>query len=174
MAFINGARGAMLWLPAEVSGLLTEELGVPEPAIRDDVPQRPDLWPDLCGWYAVPGRLFDARTREMAGAGIEVFVRRGQLMMRVLSPLPSAYRGFALHPDDEHDPYVFRIDLSRFGMGSVRIIFSQQPGLGTTAAHLDVYPMLAHKRPSITNPRRLVTGAAAALTAGWLIRRRLT
>jgi hypothetical protein len=168
----------MLWLPAEVGGLLSDELGVAEPAIRTDIPQRPDLWPDLCGWYAVPGRLSDARTREMAGAGIEVFVRRGQLMMRVLSPLPPVYRGFALHPDDENDPYVFRIDLSRFGMGTVRIIFSQQPGLGTTAAHLDVYPMSAAKRPPVTNPRRLVTGVlagtAAAFASARLIRRRLT
>jgi CubicO group peptidase (beta-lactamase class C family) len=174
LAFTNGARGAMLWLPAEVGGLLSAELGVPEPAIRTDIPQRPDLWPDLCGWYAAPGRLSDARTREIAGAGIEVFVRRGQLMMRVLSPLPAVYRGFPLHPDDENDPYVFRIDLSGFGMGTVRIIFSQRPGLGTTAAHLDVYPMTAYKRPGITNPRRLVAGAAGALAAGWLIRRTLT
>src|SRR5690349_19390033 len=118
MAFTNGARGAMLWLPADVGGLLGDELGVAAPAIRADIPQRSGLWPDLCGWYAVPGRLTDARTREMAGAGIEVFVRRGQLMMRLLTPLPSVYRGFALHPDDPDDPYVLRIDLSRFGMGT--------------------------------------------------------
>jgi hypothetical protein len=114
----------------------------------------------------------------MAGAGIEVFVRRGQLMLRVLTPVPATYRGFPLHPDDETDPYVFRIDLARFGMGTVRIIFSQPPGGGTTAAHLDVYPMTAYKRPPATNPRRLVTGAlagaAAAVAAGRLIHRRVT
>ncbi len=61
-------------------------------------------------------------------------------------------------------------------MGTVRIIFSQPVGLGTTAAHLDAYPMSAYKRPPVTNPRRLVTGAlagaAAAFATGRLIRRR--
>jgi hypothetical protein len=34
----------------------------------------------------------------------------GVLMVRALTPMPALYRGFPLHPDDEQDPYVFRLD----------------------------------------------------------------
>jgi CubicO group peptidase (beta-lactamase class C family) len=149
IAFSNGARGAMLWLPAEISSLLNHELGVPDPVIRTDVPQHPEIWPELCGWYRVPARLTDARAREMVGAGVEVFVRRGRLMLRALSPVPAVYRGFPLHPDDEKDPYAFRIDFSRYGMGTGRIVFSREPGAGVTAVHFELLPVSAHKRTAM-------------------------
>ena len=171
LAFTNGARSAMLWLPAEVGGLLTHLLGVADAAIRDDIPHRPEIWRDLCGWYSVPGRLTDARSREMTGAGVEVFVRGGRLMLRVLTPIPALYRGFPLHPDDDTDPYVFRIDLSEFGMGTVRIVFGQEPGAGTTRVHLDVFPMTARRQPAATNPRRWATAALAAATMAITARR---
>src|SRR5579864_3108155 len=163
MAFTNGARQAMFWLPAEVAGLLSRLLGVREGVTRTDVPQHPEIWGDLCGWYPFSAPITDMRARSMLGAGAEVFVRRGQLMIRVLSPIPAGYRGFALHPDDEKDPEVFRIDASRLGLGTVRVVFTRDPAGGATRVHLDLLPMSLQKRPAIENPRLWITGAAGAL-----------
>ncbi|MGE5292732.1 MAG: serine hydrolase domain-containing protein [Micromonosporaceae bacterium] len=163
MAFTNGARQAMLWLPGEVAGLLNHLLGVPHEAIRADVPQHPEIWGDICGWYYLPGRLTDARVRGMLGAGAEVFTHRGRLIVRGLTPVPAMYRGFVLHPDDGNDPYVFRIDLSESGLSTVRVVFSQEPGVGTTALHLDLMPVSLHRQPATRNPRLWLTGALGAL-----------
>jgi CubicO group peptidase (beta-lactamase class C family) len=171
MAFTNGARGAMLWLPGEVAGLLNQLLGVEDQAIRADIPQHPEIWSEIRGWYYLPGRLTDARAREMTGAGVEVFPRRGQLWLRCLSPVPPLYRGFPLHPDDEKDPFAFRIDLSEFGIGTGRVVFSRDSATGTTAVHLDLLPMSARKQPATTNPRLWVTGALATGTAAIVARR---
>jgi hypothetical protein len=70
-----------------------------------------------------------------------------------------------LHPDDEKDPYAFRIDLSEFVNGSARVVFSVEPGTGATAVHLDVMPLTLHKQPARTNPRLWATGALAAAAA---------
>jgi CubicO group peptidase (beta-lactamase class C family) len=171
LAFTNGARGAMLWLPGETAGLLTHLLGVPEQTVRTDVPQHPEVWPDICGWYRLPGRLTDIRAREMAGLGVEVFVRGGRLMLRCLSPVPPAYRGFPLYPDDPADPYVFRIDLSAFGIGTGRVVFSRAPATGTTAVHFDLLPLSAYKQPAATNPRRWFTGALGLAGAALAVHR---
>jgi len=83
------------------------------------------------------------------------------------------YRGFPLHPDDDKDPYVFRADLSQFGWGTLRVVFSREPGTGTTAAYLEVSPMTVRKQPATTNPRLWATGAlAAAATATVALRGR--
>jgi CubicO group peptidase (beta-lactamase class C family) len=160
LAFTNGARQAVSWLSAETAGLLHHLLGVPDEQIRSDVPQHPELWGDLCGWYQLPGPLSDARVRAALGAGAEVFTRRGRLMFRFLTPIPAMYRGLVLHPDDANDPYVFRIDL---GPTTSRVVFSGEPGTGITAAHLDLMPLSLHKQPATTNPRRWATGALGAL-----------
>ena len=162
MAFSNGARRAMHWLTPEVGGVLKHLLGVPDEVIRSDVPQHPELWGDLCGWYHFSAHLTDPGKLAL-GAGVEVFVRHGQLMMRALSPLPTLYRGFALHPDDDNDPYVFRIDFSAFGIDACRVIFSRAPGVGTTAVHLDVGPLSFQKQPASKNPRLWATGVLGAL-----------
>ena len=73
-------------------------------------------------------------------------------MIRALSPIPALYRGFALHPDDDQDPYVFRIELPWFGIGTGRVIFSREPGVGTTALHLDFAPLSFQKETARTNP----------------------
>ncbi len=104
MTFTNGARNAMLWLPAETASLLNGPLGVSAAAIRTDVPQHPEIWGDLCGWYYLPARLTDARAREMAGAGVEVFTRGDQLMLRILTPRPTMYRGFPLLSGQREGP----------------------------------------------------------------------
>jgi CubicO group peptidase (beta-lactamase class C family) len=173
MAFTNGANRAMLWLPGETAGLLNHLLGVEDEGIRTDVAHHPEVWDDICGWYSVPGRLIDARVREMTGAGVEVFVRGGRLLLRVLGPIPVLYRGLPLHPDDDTDPFAFRIDLTRFGIGTARVVFSREPGV--TAVHFDLMPLSARKQPAMTNPRPWVTGALGALaiaTSAIAVRRR--
>jgi hypothetical protein len=115
----------------------------------------------------------DTQALAMLGAGAEVSVRRGQLMLRALSPIPALYRGFRLHPDHDKDPYVFRIDLSHLGMGAVRIVFSRDPAEATTGVHFDGILLSADKRPASQNPRRWGTGALAlAATAIAVCRRR--
>ena len=147
---------------AEVTGMLRYLLGVPDEGIRTDVPHHPELWGDLCGWYAFRGSFRDVQRWFVVGA--EVFVRRGQLKLRALSPIPAVNRGVPLHPDDQ-DPYVFRIDLSAFGLGTPRVVFSREPGVGTTAVHLESAPLLSSfdKQPARRNPRPWATGALGAL-----------
>jgi len=164
MAFANGARRGMHWLAPEAAGMLRRLLGVPDSVIRTDVPHHPEIWADLCGWYRFSAHPTDP-ARFAIGAGAEVLVRHGQLMIRLLSPIPALYRGFLLHPDDDRDPYVFRVELPWLGIGTGRVIFSQQPGVGTTDIHLDFGPLSFQKQPAITNPRPWVTGALGAMAA---------
>jgi hypothetical protein len=163
IAFTNGSWRPDFWLPAEISGLLRRLIGVPDEVIRTDVPERPETWGDLCGWYRLPGPVTDVRMRAALGAGAEVFVRGGRLTVRVLTPVPILYRGFRLHPDDPADPTAFRIDLSEFGIGSARVVFGQERGTGTTSVHLDVMPVSLRKEPAATNPRVWATRAIGAL-----------
>jgi hypothetical protein len=180
MAFTNGAVGATAWLPVEVGHLLATALGVPDDTVRRDVPLRPDLWQDLCGWYALPGPATptDVRIRGFFGAGLEVLVRRGTLVLRLLTPVPVLYRGFPLHPDDEDDPYVFRVDLSPYGMGSIRVAFAPE-GDGSMALHLAApMPFSAQRRSPAANPRawtrRAVALTATSVAAAALAERRST
>jgi hypothetical protein len=149
MAFTNGARQAAGWLPAEAARLLGHLIGAPDQVIRADIPQHPETWGELGGWYRPCAQRSDMQAWSMAGAGAEVFVRRGQLTLRALSPIPAPCRGFLLHPDDEHDPYVFRIDLSRYGIGTGRVVFGRQPGTGTTLLHVDGVLLSLRKRAII-------------------------
>src|SRR5207249_5465756 len=84
--------------------------------------------------------------------------------IRALSPIPAVYRGFPLHPDDEQDPCAFRIDLSRFGIGTPKVVFSRDPG-GVTAVHTDFVPLSLRRQPTTPKPRLWVTGAVGALAA---------
>jgi CubicO group peptidase (beta-lactamase class C family) len=166
VAFTNGARTAMAWLGAEVSTILGGILSVPDPAIRADVPHHPKIWADVCGWYSFRGSLRDAQKWFIAGA--EVFVRRGQLTLRPLTPVPGLYRGLPLHPDDAGDPYVFRIDLSSLGIGTSRVVFSRSPRARATAFHLDLdFALLSFdKQSAIRDPQYWVSGALAGVAAG--------
>jgi CubicO group peptidase (beta-lactamase class C family) len=164
IAFTNGARLAMLWLSGEVATLLKHVIGAPEDAIRTDVPHHPEVWSEICGWYKLSGRLTDARARMAVGAGVEVFVRRGELTLRGLSPVPAVYKGFPLHPDDEDDPYVFRVDLSEFGLGTVRVVFAREADGRISQIHIDFFLSTLEKRSAVTNPSRWVRGTVGALT----------
>jgi len=174
LAFTNGASNAMMWMPFEFGRLLGELLGVPAEGIRADVPQHPEIWGDICGWYKLSAPMMDLHSRSMFGAGAEVFVQHGRLMFRFLNPMPMLYRGFPLHADDDKDPYVFRIDFSKFGMGTNRVVFSRDSGGGKTALYLDFMPVSLHKQPANTNPRLWITGALGLVTvatAAGLVRR---
>jgi CubicO group peptidase (beta-lactamase class C family) len=152
LAFANGARGGLHWLGPETGGLLRRLLGVPDEAIRADLPHRPERWAGLCGRYRFaahptdPGRL-------ALGAGLEVAVRRGRLVLRALSPIPALWRGMPLHPDDPHDPDVFRIELPWSGGGTGRVVFSRDPGGAVTALHLGFAPLSFEKRPTTLGGR---------------------
>jgi CubicO group peptidase (beta-lactamase class C family) len=138
----NGAAGAMVWLPQEVDSLLHDLLGVAGEADPSDIPHRPEVWGDLCGRYQLPV-VGDLRGRVMMGGGALVSVRAGRLVLRLLTAIPDLYRGLPLDPDDPSDPYVFRLDLSRFGMRSVRLIFDREPTSGRRVVHTDLggWPM---------------------------------
>jgi CubicO group peptidase (beta-lactamase class C family) len=175
MAFANGARRGMHWLTPEAAGMLRELLAIPDDVIRTDLPQHPEMWGEVCGWYPLSAHPTDP-ARFAIGAGIEVLVRRGRLMLRALSPVPALYRGLPLYPDDEEDPYVFRIAIPWFGIGTTRVVFSREPGVGTTALHLDFAPLSFRMQPAAKNPRPWVTGAlgtAAAASAAAAVRRRI-
>ena len=165
VAFTNGSRRAMAWLGAEASGILGRTLGVPDPVIRADVPHHPEIWTDICGWYSFRGSFRDAQKWFVTGA--EVLVRRGQLTLRPLTPVPALARGLPLHPDDPGDPLLFRIDLSSLGIGTCRVVFSRSPHAGVTAFHLDldVAPLSFDRQPAIRDPRYWVTGGLGAVAA---------
>ncbi len=84
----------------------------------------------------------------MLGAGVEVAVRRGHLVLRTLSPIPALFRGLQLHPDNMDDPYIFRIDLSQYGLATARVVFSRDESGVTRGIHLDGVLLSADKRSS--------------------------
>jgi CubicO group peptidase (beta-lactamase class C family) len=175
MAFTNGARQADFWLPAAVTSLLRQL--VPDCGdSRIDAPHRPDVWDDVTGWYRLSARVTDVRLRGMMGAGAEVFLRRGRLMFRFLTPVPALARGFPLHPADPSDPYVFRIELADAGLDPIRVVFGRDSSGATSRLYLDVMPLTLDKQPAATNPRALVelaVGALAATAMTATLRRRL-
>ena len=175
MAFTNGSRQAMFWLPAATAGLLSSLLGVAEAGIRSDVPHHPEVWAGLCGWYPFEGPLTDMRARSIFGAGVQVFVRKGRLMFRALNPVPMMYRGFVLHPDDASDSRVFRFDMSSLGIESGRIIFARDPRSGRMRMHFDLLPMSLTRKDSEGGRRAWIArglGAIAAVAAATAFLRR--
>jgi CubicO group peptidase (beta-lactamase class C family) len=175
VAFTNGARAAHGWLGPEMLGILSHVLDVQGDLIRTAVPHHPEIWSDLCGWYAFPGSLRDVQ--KWAVAGVQVLVRRGQLTLRLVTPVPGFPREFPLHPEDGEDPGLFRIDLSALGMGTNRVVFSRVPDVGTAALHVELpgMPISFQRQPAMSDPRVWARGALGALgiaTAAAAIRRR--
>ena len=147
VALANGARRGMHWLAPEAADLLRCLLAVPAPATRAETPHRPEVWAALCGRYRLSAYWTDP-ARFVIGAGAEVIVRRGRLMMRFLSPIPALYRGFPLRPDDATDPYVFRADLPWASPGTGRAVFAGAPGADATTLYLDFGPLALTRRPA--------------------------
>ena len=154
LAFTNGSRNAASWLRGETEQLLRDLIGIPAEGIRSDVPQHPAVWGELCGRYRPRAQRTDMQAWSMLGAGVEVRVRRGRLMLRSLSPIPAAYRGFQLHPDDRADPYAFRIDLSKYGLNTAKVVFSRDASGAVIGVHLDGVLMSAEKHPRRPPARR--------------------
>ena len=166
MLFTNGAHGADMWLPHAAATLLRAEDTSRAPSRPRAVPQRADLWDDLCGWYRLDAAPTDVRLRGMLGAGIEVFVRGGRLAARFLTVVPALARGFVMVPDDPDDPTVFRLALPDPDMEPIRLVFGTDGAGRVDHVCLDVMPLRLDKQPMRTNPRRWAAGlAAGAATA---------
>ena len=159
-------RGA----PVPLATMLVRRLlGLSVDPIRVDIPPRPETWSEICGWYApAPGPLTNLSSMVLMGAGAEVVVQGGQLMLKPLTPVPAMRRGFRLYPDDPDDPWVFRIDFPEFGM-EFRVVFDGGPKDGT-AARLLMDVMSFERRPNLRNPRPWVTGGLAVGAAALAIR----
>lgn len=166
------AQGA----PVPVGSVLMRQLlGLPEDPLRTDIPPRPDVWAELCGWYSpAPGPVTNLFARAFMGAGAEVVVDNHGLVLKPLNPVPALRRGMVLHPDDPDDPQVFRVDLSELGMGALPVVFTGT-GNGDHPPRLWFDLMAFDKRPDVRNPRRLATAsiltASAALLAAHVTRR---
>lgn len=159
-------RGASVPLATMLLRLL---LGLAVDPIRIDIAPRPETWGDICGWYAPPpGPVTNLSLRALMGAGAEVVVQGGHLMLKPLTPIPAMRRGFRLYPDDPDDPWVFRIYFPEFGM-DFRVVFDGGPKDGT-AMRLLLDVMSFDRRPDLRNPRPWLTGGLAVGTAAVAIR----
>jgi CubicO group peptidase (beta-lactamase class C family) len=160
-------RGA----PAPLApALLRRVLGLPDEPIRTGLPARPETWSELCGWYSPePGPVTNLFLRPLFGAGVEVTVRGGHLVLRPLTPVPAMRRGLRLYPDDPDDPQVFRVESPEFGM-CLHVAFTGQSAgeAGTPRLVLEDYSF--RKRPEFRNPRRLVNAVAATSAAALAVR----
>jgi CubicO group peptidase (beta-lactamase class C family) len=168
------ARGA----PTPI-GLATMRhlLGLPDSPFRTDLAPRPEVWADLCGWYDLaPGPMTNLFLRLLMGAGVEVRVRRRQLFLQPLSPIPALRRGMRLHPDDPDDPYVFLIDMSEMGKPPMPVVFGGSSDSGGPAERLCFGESVFHRRPHARNPRILAAGVlgggAGAVAARVAVSRR--
>jgi CubicO group peptidase (beta-lactamase class C family) len=155
------------------AALLRRLLGLPDTAIRADIAVRPETWSQLCGWYSPdPGPVTNLFVRALLGAGAEVKVHGGQLLLKPLTPVPAMRRGLRLHPDDPDDPWVFRVEFPDYGK-SFRVVFSPRSEDGGAPMRLLLDVMSFQQRPEVRNPRRWVNGALAAGAATLAIRRSL-
>jgi hypothetical protein len=152
--------------------LLRLVLGLSVDPIRIDIAPRPESWGDICGWYSPPpGPIINLPLRALMGAGPEVVVQGGHLVLKPLTPIPAMRRGFRLYPDDPDDPWVFRIDFPEFGM-NLRVVFDGGPE-NDAARRLLLDVMSFDRRPDFRNPRPWVTGGIAVATAALAVRRAL-
>jgi CubicO group peptidase (beta-lactamase class C family) len=153
--------------------LLRRLLGLPDAVIRADIPVRPETWWEVCGWYSPDaGPVTNLFLRALMGAGAEVTVHGGQLLLKPLTPIPAMRRGLRLYPDDPDDPWVFRIKFPNYGKSS-RVVFSRGPEDRGAPIRLLLDVMSLQKRPEVRNPRRWVNGVLAAGAAALAIRRGL-
>ena len=155
------------------AALLRRLLGLPDAVIRADIPVRPETWSEVCGWYSPdPGPVTNLFLRTLMGAGAEVTVHDGHLLLKPLTPIPAMRRGLRLYPDDPDDPWVFRVEIPEYGKSS-RVVFSGRPEEGGAAMRLLMDVMSLQKRPEVRNPRLWLNGVLAAGAAALAIRRGL-
>ena len=140
MAFANGARSGMFWLLPYAERLLRQRLGVAEDAACYNVPQHPERWNQLCGFYRLPAARTDPGKLAF-GLGVRIRVQGGRLVFRALSPIPAFSRSLELRPDDPDDPDVFRMQFPLFGADTTRVVFSRDFAGRADAFHLEIAPM---------------------------------
>ena len=152
--------------------VLRRLLDAPDPVEPPkDVPQRPDLWPELTGLYKpARGLNTNARTWEIFGGEVEVLVRKGRLSVRALSPLPPLRKGLALHPADAENP--LRFVVSHAGI-SVPVVFERdESGAVRSVAEASRFGFTRlHKVSRARSVRLWGQAAATAATATWVGRR---
>ncbi len=154
------------------AALLRRRLGLPDQAIRSDIPARPESWSEICGWYGPdPGPVTNLFTRALMGAGAEVTVRHGHLMLKPLHPVPAIRRGIRLHPDDPNDPWAFRVEMAEYGI-NLRVVFSKSSEHGRTITRLLTDTFSFEKRPDARNPRPWIQGALLAGATAIAVRQR--
>jgi hypothetical protein len=171
----NGSPGAFGWLEIELGALLRQALGVAEGLEAAEMPQHAEVWRELCGRYVYPPGPADLRERFGLGAGAEVLVRDGNLIVRVLTPLPALYRGLQLVPDDPTDPYVFHLDLRPYGMSIVRVVFAGVVDGRATRVHTDLGGQpwsFVRAADLVATPARLMIGGLAVAGVGAALARR--
>ena len=149
-----------------LAAALTRRLvGLPGSPVRDDIAARPEVWRELCGWYAPDaGPVTNLWQRAMMGAGAEVAVRRGRLVLTPLTPVPGMRTPMVLHPDDPDDPRIFRIVFPQYGRTD-RVVFTDD-----RPPRLLIDVMSWEKRPDWRDPRRWAIGLGGA--GIWAARRR--
>jgi CubicO group peptidase (beta-lactamase class C family) len=153
------ARGAPTPL---VQAIMRHLLALPDNPIRTDLAPHPEVWADLCGWYDLsPGLMTNLFVRLLMGAGAEVRVKNGQLLLQPLTPIPAMRRGMRLYPDDPDDPYVFRIDMSHMGKPPMPVAFTLPHDGSGPAQRFCFGESVFDRRPDRRNPRLLTTGALA-------------
>ncbi|HEV2244050.1 MAG TPA: serine hydrolase domain-containing protein [Streptosporangiaceae bacterium] len=145
LAFANtGPFNPLAATGPAANAVLRSLLNLPDDAAPTAVPQRPQDWGQLCGWYSLGhGMLTDPQLRMLGG--VEVAVRRGNLTLRGRIPVPAVRRGLRLHPDGD-DPDAFRVDLPGYGSGTSAVVFSREPGGQVAALHLGFFPLSFRKR----------------------------
>ncbi len=158
-------RGAPLPL---ADALLRRLLGLPDDQFPADLPAHPEVWADICGWYSPPpGPMTNRFTRLVMGAGVEARVRNGSLELQPLSPVPGLNGPMPLIPDDPKDPYVFRVDMSVAGKGTLPVVFDA----AADPPQLSLSAMSFRKRPNALNPRRWVPAVLAGGATAVALRR---
>jgi CubicO group peptidase (beta-lactamase class C family) len=169
----NTARPFGAHLLAEA--ILRSELGLPAAGSRlprPDVPERPETWDELVGYYAPgPGLLTNVRTWQLVGGEVQVLVRGERLVARALSPLRGLRRGARLHSVDRHDPTSF--ELNAGGM-VVPVVFRRE---GDGQIMCLGHPMLSSLRSRpwwrSSRPRVRALAAVGVATAAFTLWRAL-
>ncbi len=161
MVVTTGSCEADFWVPAAAARVLRLAAGLPEPEALAG-PHRPQVWEDICGWYALDAGPIDVRLRGFLGAGAEVFLRDGRLAIRFLTPIPQLARGFDLEPADGEDPYAFLVRLG--GPEAIAVVIGREEGR-SARLYLEVMPITLTKQPAVTNPRRWAVGSVGAILA---------
>lgn len=167
VALTNGSPGAHTWLPIEIDALLRQLLDLPaaDETPRATFAQHPEIWPDLCGRYAMPPRISDLRGR-LGLAAVDIGVRGGRLTATLRTPIPGLSRSFELEPDDADNPDVFQVDLRPLGVPPTRVVFTRDAAGRPIGACTDLLLQTFQKVPPRRRPTPWLAAGLGALAVG--------